>query len=698
MTLEEKIGQLVLLPAVVQGKEVTLSQDQRELVREGKAGAILNLVGAEATDQVQAIAIRESRLGIPLVFAADVIQGRNTIFPIPLALAASWNPSLVREVARRAAEEAWASGVRWTFSPMLDVSRDPRWGRMAEGPGEDPYLASRLARAWVEGFQGKGLGQPGTLASCPKHFVAYGAAEGGRDYNSVEVSDHLLWEVYLPPFLEAIRAGAPSIMAAFVSLNGIPAVANQKLLRDLLRKQLGFQGVIVSDWGALGELTIHGVAKDRVEAAFKALRAGIDMDMSSEIYLRNLGSAVRAKRELEALLEEAVLRVLEFKRRLHLWEHPFTQPLPPPSASWTKLDRELARKAATQTFVLLKNEGGVLPLSPTIRRIALVGPLFDNSETPLGPWRTRQPQSGAVTLLEALQEELGDRGEILTAGWPWGQPTQRDKAKVLACARQADVVLLSIGELVHMDGESASRATLGLPAGQEELVELVASVHKPAVAILFNGRALALPELVNQVPALLEVWFPGVESGHAICDVLLGKESPSGRLPVSFPRSVGQLPVYYNHRRTGRPPGQMFTSRYIDSPVDPLFPFGYGLTYTQFQYGACQSTPRSFHRREKIRVGAWIQNVGKRPGEEVVQLYVRALSGELARPIRELKGFQRIYLLPGQRQWVEFSLQAEDLGYWDPEGVFRVEPGIYQVWISPNSQEGIPGTIELLEG
>lgn len=706
MTLEEKVGQLVQVSGVPEnvelGETVPLKEEYKPLIRAGRIGSILNLTGAENTNAIQRIAVEESRLGIPILFGLDVIHGYRTIFPIPLALAASWDPGLVEQVAAFSAEEARAHGIRWTFAPMVDVTHDPRWGRIAEGPGEDPFLASAMARAWVRGFQGESFRSPGRLAACPKHFVAYGAVEGGRDYNTVSVSLPALWELYLPPFEEAIAAGAPSVMAAFVSVNGRPMASNSWLLRHVLRQELGFRGVVLSDWKAVGELITHGIASNSRDAARQALLAGVDVDMESGVYAANLAELVREGVVSEGLLDEAVRRVLRLKFEVGLFDNPYT--IVPRSNgegehsnALPREGRELARLAAQRSVVLLKNDNNLLPLSKDLHSVAVIGPLAADQENLLGPWHACGHPSDVVTVLEGIRAKLSSKTKLLYAkGCDINGESTSGFAEALRAAKEAEVAIVVVGEASWMSGEAGSRASLGLPGKQEELVRLLYEAGCRLVVIVLSGRPLAIPWIADHVPALFQAWFPGIEGGNAIADLLFGDAIPSGKLPVTVPRSTGQIPIYYNHENTGRPPGSgPFSSVYIDIPTTPLFPFGYGLSYTRFVYRDLQVERSSIPVGGTVRLSAWVQNVGQRTGEEVVQLYLRDMVSSLTRPVRELKGFRRVRLAPGQSARVEFTLGPKELGFHLEDGRFVVEPGKYQVWIGGSSEGGASGFFEV---
>ncbi|VVM05399.1 beta-glucosidase [Methylacidimicrobium cyclopophantes] len=688
MTIEEKVGQLVQMGAA-SGAD-PLSAPVKKAIREGRVGSFLNWRDPAAMVEAQRLAREESRLGIPLLFAFDIVHGFRTVFPIPLALAASWNPRLVEEVAALSAREGRSANIHWTFAPMLDICRDPRWGRIAESPGEDPFLASVLATAWVKGFQGDDLSSPERLAACAKHFVAYGAVEGGRDYAAVDLSLGKLLEVSLPPFQAAVRANAASVMSAFVSVNGLPVAANPFLLQTLLRRRLGFRGPVISDWNAVAELLPHGVASTSSEAVRIAMEAGVDIDMASGLYAAELPGLVRRGEIPEPLLDRAVERVLDFKTRLGLWNVAAKAPTPE-GASLPSGSRRLALQAAREAIVLLKNRGSLLPLSSRIHSIAVIGPLADDRKNALGPWSGVGRPEDVVSILEGVRNRapagtrlLFARGSTITGG------SKAGFAEAVAAAKAADLVLVVVGEEARMSGEAASRSDLGLPGRQEELVRTLCESGKPVVAILCSGRPLAIPWIADHVPALLVAWFLGVESGNAIADILFGLADPVGRLPVTIPRAVGQVPIYYSHANTGRPPGSgRDVSGYIDLPESPLFPFGHGLAYTRFTYRDIRVSPERVGPGQSIEASVLLENEGLRAAVETVQLYLRDLAASITRPVAELKGFQRVSLRPGQKCRVYFSLPSDALAFLGPDGEPRRETGDFELRIGPSSAAGL---------
>lgn len=688
MTPEEKVGQL---------NQYSASADlDPDLLRRGQLGSLINASGAltgqgfsdsgsaEISNHFQRLAL-EARLKIPLLFGRDVVHGFRTVFPIPLAQAAAFNPELTGEAACVAAREASAAGIKWTFAPMVDIARDPRWGRVAEGYGEDPFLGAQMATAAVKGFQGEDMSAPDRLVACAKHFAGYGAAEGGRDYENGEISEPTLRDVYLPPFKAAVESGVGTLMSAFIDLNGTPATANRRLLTDILRGEWGFDGFVVSDWESVGELVHHGVAEDGAHAACLALHAGLDMDMVSGLYLKTLGESLRQGKVSQAELDEAVRRILRVKHRAGLFEHPFTDPARASRETLTADARALARTFACQSMVLLKNEGPLLPLSG-FRRILVAGPFVTARAELFGTWTPDGRAEDVTPLNEALRQIAPKDVEL------WFAETS-DLA--LHLAHQVDVVVLLIGEHPARSGENCNVSDLGLPPGQADFVDAMAAVGKPLVLVVFAGRPLVLTRQVAQAQAVLYAWHPGIEGGAALAEVLFGREAPGGRLPITFPRATGQVPIYYNHKNSGRPVGLngYFRTRYLDLLPTPLFPFGYGLTYTQFEYTNLRVSAERL--RGSLEVSAEVTNVGPRPGVEVVQLYVRDLVGSLTRPVRELKGFQRVRLRPGETRRVAFSLREEQLAFTRADGTFGVEPGAFHVWIAPDSRRGLCGEFRL---
>jgi beta-glucosidase len=714
MTVEEKAGQLAQYDGPL--------LKNMDLVKEGRVGSLFNVLGAEKTNAAQRLAVEHSRLKIPILFGYDVIHGYRTIFPVPIGSASSFDPQLIEQAERVAAREATAEGVKWAFAPMVDISRDPRWGRMVEGAGEDPYLGSVIAAAKVRGFQGTNMADPDSLVACTKHYAAYGAVEGGRDYNTVDISEQLLREVYLPPFHAAVKAGTGTLMSAFEDLNGVPATANHHTLTDILRDEWGFQGFVVSDYNAVNELMIHGVAGDQAEAALEALKAGLDMDMTSAAFGTQIPGLVKSGKLPVSVLDKAVRDVLRVKFRAGLFDHPYTDPKREQTDILTPESRELARKLAQESLILLKDDNGILPLNKNTKTIAVIGPLADDQGDQLGSWAGQGRAEDAVSPLQGIKAAVPD-AEILYAkgvdipsfeakkpangGAPApgsatgasGQEAASGPASIadaVSVARKADVVIMFLGELANMTGEASSRATLNLPGEQQSLLEAVVATGKPVVLVLESGRPLEIRWANDHVPAIMQAWYPGVESGHAIADVLFGDVSPSARLPISWPRSVGQIPVYYDHKNTGRPtsPDRWHTG-YLDESKEPLFPFGYGLTYTTFKYSSLHVETPALRPAGTLRVSAEIENTGTRAGTEVVQFYVRDLVAPTSRPVRELKGFSRVTLAPGEHKTVEFTVPANDLGSYDPHMRWIVPISTYDVWVAPDAASGVEGSFKM---
>jgi len=690
MTLEEKVGQLTQFgepPA-----------DHERWIREGRLGSLLNVHGAAAVNALQRIAVEQSRLKIPLLIANDVIHGYRTIFPIPLAEAASWDPQSVERAARVAAREAAAAGTHWTFAPMVDVARDPRWGRVAEGSGEDPFLGSALAVARVRGFQGRDLGARDTVLACAKHFAAYGAAEAGRDYNTVDISRRALREVYLPPFRAAVDAGVRTVMSAFNEIAGVPATASPFLLRQVLRREWGFWGFVVSDWKSVLELVNHGVAGSAGDAARLALEAGVDMDMQGATYPEHLVRLVRGGVVEVKLVDDAVRRVLRAKLELGLFEHPYTDPALEKKVTLSAEHRAAALEMARRSIVLLKNEGDLLPLDPNrLKRVALLGPLAADRRELLGPWSAKGKAEEVVSVLDALRARLPKAVRLVHAsGCEVETCRPADLARAVKLARGADVALLVLGERAEMSGEAASRVHLDLPGDQEELVRRVNAAGVPVVLVLMNGRPLVLTDVVAQSGAVLETWFLGSEAGNAIAEVLLGQTNPGGKLPITFPRAVGQVPIYYAHKNTGRPPSSdRFSSKYLDVGTEPLFPFGFGLSYTRFELRGLGLGATRIPRSGTLEVTVELANVGKLGGDEVVQLYLRDLVASVTRPVRQLAGFRRVRLAAGEKRTLRFRVGPEQLGLVDPAGRRVVEPGAFQLWVGTSSTGGLSARFEV---
>ncbi len=696
MNVDEKIGQL--------HQYFNFKDFDSDLIRRGGAGSVINAAGAlggqgqaahgatsaEMCNHIQRLA-QEARLKIPQLIGRDVIHGYRTVFPINLGQAAAWNPELAEQAAAVAAREASADGIKWTFAPMVDIARDARWGRIAEGNGEDPVLGAALARAAVRGFQGDDFSQPERLVACAKHYVGYGLAEGGRDYEGAELSEATLRDVYLPPFQAAVAAGAGTLMPAFLDLNGIPATANRHLLTGVLRGEWGFKGFVVSDWGAVQELILHGVAEDDAHAAALALRAGVDMDMVSGVYASTLAASLQAGRVTSLEIDEAARRVLRVKHQAGLFANPFTDPARAATDILRPEARALARRFARESLVLLKNEHGLLPLEERFKRVAVVGPLVHAQAELLGTWAPDGWPEEVTPLSEAVKQ-VAPKGVSLKFAERADQAVQ--------AAQSADVVVLVVGEHPSRSGENANVADLGLPPGQAELVEAVAAQGKPVVLVVLAGRPLAITRPAAQAGAVVYALHPGIEGGAALGELLFGRTaegeaaSPSGHLPVTLPRATGQAPLYYNHKNSGRPLVDSlavsgdFISRYVDLPTAPLYPFGHGLAYTQFEFGAAQVSSEII--RGSLEISAEVTNTGPRAGAALAQLYTRDRVGSLTRPVRELKGFRRLALAPGESQRVRFTLQEDDLAFTRADGTRGVEPGQFQAWISADCQSGQP--------
>ena len=696
MTLEEKVGQLNQLSGgFATGPENPRSAPLLDEIRKGRVGSVLNIVGAERTRAVQRIAVEETRLKVPLLFALDVIHGYRTIFPIPLAEAASWDLAAIERSARIAAVEASAAGIDWTFAPMVDVARDPRWGRVMEGAGEDPYLGARVAEARVHGFQGHSLSQPDAILACAKHFAGYGAVEAGREYNTTTISVREMRNVYLPPFQAAVKAGCATVMNAFNDFDGVPASGNTFLVKQVLKGEWSFGGLVVSDWNSFGEMIAHGVAADRKEAAALAMNATSDVDMESRVYVDELPALVREGRISEAQIDDAVRRILLLKARLGLFDDPYRGTTPEREASTLRARDHLAaaRDMARRSVVLLRNEGNLLPLSPALHSIAVIGPLADSGRDMLGAWAARGRGEEAVTLMSALRDRLGRTTALsYTAGCAVsGECTGAQIAEAVEAARQADLAILAVGEGAFMSGEGASLANIDLPGRQLDLVKAIHATGKPVVALVMGGRPMTINWLAENVPTVVYAWLLGSEAGPALVDVLVGDYNPSGHLPISIPYAVGQIPVYYAHKSTGRPraPGsnRWDVTRYRDIPNEPLFPFGFGLSYTTFAYGPPELSSDVMKAGQEITVTVPVTNTGSRDGETVVQLYVRDVVASVTRPVKELKGFAKVALAAGESRRVAITLKADDLRFWDRSMRFTTEPGELKVMTGPSSDD-----------
>lgn len=706
MTLEEKIGQLNQYTGdnAATGP-ITINPNKQAEIKQGLIGSMLNILGTQHTRQYQELAM-QSRLKIPLLFGQDVVHGYKTTFPLPLAEAASWDLNAMELSARIAAVEASASGIHWTFAPMVDVSRDPRWGRVMEGAGEDTYLGSKIAYARVKGFQGK-LGDVNSVMACVKHFAAYGAAVGGRDYNSVDMSERMLWETYLPPFKSALDAGAATFMNSFNDLNGIPATGNKYLQRDILKGKWNFQGFVVSDWGSIGEMVSHGYSKDNKEAALQAITAGSDMDMESNAYRYHLAELVKEKKVSITLIDDAVKRILRKKFELGLFDDPFKycNPEREQAALNNPEHRKATRDIAAKSIVLLKNENGILPLSKKTKTIAFIGPLVKERKQNMGFWSVELPEvdydKHVISQWEGVQNKVGNSAKLLYAKGCEIEGDNKDGfAEAVAVANQADVVILSIGERRDMSGEAKSRSNLRLPGVQEELIKAIQATGKPIVVLINAGRPLIFNYTADTVPAILYTWWLGTEAGNAIADVLFGDYNPSGKLPMSFPREEGQIPIYYNHFNTGRPAvnetATNYVSAYTDLKNSPKFPFGFGLSYTTFNYSDLKLSKNKIKSTETIEVSMTITNSGKVAGEEVVQLYLRDKVGSVVRPIIELKDFQKIKLNAGETKTVKFTIDKQKLSFYNTDLKWITEPGDFDLMIGSSSSDiRLKATFEL---
>jgi len=702
MTLEEKLGQMS------QKSLGRLTPQAIEEIRKGMWGSFLNAGTPADRVEIQRIAMKESRLGIPIIFGRDVIHGYRTVFPIPLGQSATWDPELVEQAARIAARETAQAGEHWTFAPMMDIARDPRWGRVAEGLGEDPYLASVLAAAMVRGFQGPSLGTPGYIAACAKHYAGYGAAEGGRDYNTTYIPEGLLRDVYLKPFEAAEKAGVATFMSSFNTINGVPATGNAFILRRILRDEWGFNGFVVSDWGSVTEMIPHGYAAGEADAALKAITAGVDMEMVSTSYLKHGKALVDARKLDIKLIDEAVRNILRVKFRLGL----FDRQLPSKTGEPPITDEGLAvaKRAATESAVLLKNDG-VLPLAKNISKLAVIGPLADSPADQMGCWVFDGKNEDVRTPLAALRAMLGSERVAYAPGLKKARDTGHEGfAAALEAARGADAVVLFVGEDAGLSGEAHSRAFLNIPGAQEDLVAEIAKTGKPVVTVIMAGRPLTFEKVAGESGAVLYAWHPGTMGGPAIADLLFGNAVPSGKLSITFPRTVGQVPIYYNHMNTGRPPApgrdiptgtpldpQGFTSNYLDVNFTPAYPFGFGLSYTTFDYSNLRLSSDVMPANGKLTVSADITNTGKVAADEVVQLYIRDRVASITQPVRALKGFRRVHLKPGEKQTVTFELAGSDLAFHNQEMKLVTEPGDFDVWVAPNSASGIHGRFRVTQ-
>ena len=704
MTLSEKIGQM----NQVSSKEdptgqLTECSNEEELIRSGQVGSMLNVVGVERTRHLQEIAVNDTRLHIPLIFALDVVHGYKTISPVPLAESCSWDMDLIEKSARVAAEEATASGIQWTFAPMVDIARDPRWGRVMEGSGEDPYLGSAIAKARVRGFQGTDLSAYNTMAACAKHFVGYGAAEGGRDYNTVDISKQRLRELYLPPFSAAADAGVATFMNSFNEVMGVPATGSTYLVRDILKGEWNFPGVVVSDWGSVAELIPHGVAEDKCDAAQLAVTAGCDMDMEGYCYVSSLEKLVREGVVSESLIDDAVRRILRLKFDLGLFDDPYRYC----DAEREKAEilsaehRKVVREMACKSIVLLENREGILPLDNRCKNIGIVGPLADNPDDMLGSWCARGDGKDAIGILQGIKQAVGKGVRIRYAkGCEIEGDDRSGFSEAVQVAEISDVVIVCVGENRFMSGEAASRTRLTLPGVQRELLKAIKETGKPIVLLLSNGRPLVLDWEKENIGTIVECWQLGSEAGNAIADVLFGKYNPSGKLTMSFPYNEGQIPVYYNAKSTGRPyvPNVRYVTRYLDCPNVSLYSFGYGLSYTRFEYGELKLDKDTMFPGEKLRIDVSVANVGNYDGEETVQLYIRDVCSKITRPEKELKGFKKVFLKKGERTDISFELSLADLEYVLADGSRESDPGLFEVFVGGNPDDVKKAEFILVQG
>ena len=692
MTLEEKVGQLVQYSGGwATGAETGKpTEGSDELIRKGKVGSFLNVVNSKLTGKMQKIAVEESRLKIPLIFGLDVIHGYFSTFPIPLAEACTWNPSLVEKSARMQAIEASSAGIHWTFNPMVDIARDPRWGRIMEGSGEDPYLGSLMAAARVRGYQGNDLSANNTILACVKHYAGYGGAEGGRDYNTVDMSERNFRDFYLPPYKAAVEAGAGSLMASFNEIGGVPSSASKFLMTQILRNEWKTDAFVVSDWNSIGELIPHGVAKDLKQAAELGINATVDMDMEANAYYTHLANLVREGKVDIKLVDDAVRRVLIAKFKLGLFDDPFKYCNEEREKKTIKSKEivDATKEVALESIVLLKNEKNILPIDKKLKSIAVVGYLAKSTSDPLGGWSALGDSNDVVSIFDGIKNKIGKDVKINYA--EGCKITGNDKSgfnEAINVAKSSDVIIAVVGESRNMSGEASSRATLDLPGVQEDLLKELHKTGKPIVVVLMNGRPLTIPWLQENIPAIVEAWYPGISAGSAVADILFGDVNPSGKLTVTFPRYVGQVPIYYNHKNTGRPynPKDHYTSYYMDLENTPLYPFGFGLSYTTFEYSNLTLDKKEIKKNESLKVSVDVKNTGSREGKEVVQLYIRDLVGSVTRPVKELKDFTKISLKPGETKQVEFTITPDKLKFYDINMNYVVEPGDFKVFVGTNS-------------
>lgn len=701
MTLEEKIGQMTLFTSDWDVTGPTVRSNYLEDIKSGKMGSIFNAYTVKYNRVLQKTAVEETRLKIPLLFGYDVIHGHRTIFPIPLGEACSWDLAAMELSARVAAVEASAEGINWTFAPMVDVARDPRWGRVAEGAGEDTYLGTQIALARVKGFQGTDLSKTNTIAACAKHYAAYGAAQAGRDYHTVDISENTLRDVYLPPFKACADAGVATFMTSFNEINGLPSTGNPFLLKTILKKDWNWHGMVVTDYTSINEMVPHGFAKDNKEAGEIALNAGVDMDMQGAVYYNYTAQSLSEKKVKLADIDDAVKRVLSVKYDLGLFDDPYRYLDEKREATevMTPENLAIARDVARKSMVLLKNEKNILPLNNNLN-VAVIGPLADDAVNMIGSWSAAGDGKKATSLLQGIKARTAITGKVLYAkGCNINDDSTNHFAAAVAVARQSDVIILALGESAAMSGEAACRSDITLPGMQQELFDELKKTGKPIVVVLMNGRPLAITELDQNADAILEAWFAGTMAGHAITDILYGDYNPSGKLVMTFPRNVGQVPIHYNMKNTGRPfeANNKYTSKYLDVPNTPLYPFGYGLSYTQFKYADLKLSKSKFAMNDSLRISITVTNSGQRDGEEVVQLYIQDLVGSLTRPVKELKGFNKVMLKAGESKALSFTIDADDLAFYNRDMVNQAEPGMFKVFAGGSSISGLEGSFELVK-
>ncbi|MBK6365376.1 MAG: glycoside hydrolase family 3 C-terminal domain-containing protein [Saprospiraceae bacterium] len=690
MTLDEKLGQMSLFTTDWESTGPTIRAGYQNDIRSGRCGALFNSHTVDFTTKLQKIAVEESRLKIPLLFGYDVIHGYKTMFPIPLGEAASWDLFAIENSAYIMSKEGAAAGLHWTFAPMVDISRDPRWGRVLEGSGEDPFLGSRIAEARVRGIQGKQTGQTDRLLACVKHFAAYGAPNAGRDYNPAEISERVFREVYLPTYASAVKAGAKTVMTSFNDYDGVPASGNKYLLTDILRKELGFDGFVVTDYTSINEMVKHGVVKDETDAGILAIQAGVDMDMQGGVFQEKIKDGINDGRIKEEQINQSVRTILKIKKDLGLFEDPFKYSSKERESNTilSKAHLEASHDMAKRSIVLLKNDN-TLPLKDKTTKILVTGPLADDKNNLIGAWSASGEGRHCVSMYEGLRAH--ENSKRCTFEYIKGcNVDDKDKSQfeiVLEAAKKADVIILAIGENKDMSGEATSRTMIRIPGVQEELLLALKAIGKPIITVVMNGRPLVLDKVHDHSNAVLETWWLGTQAGHAIAEVIYGVYNPSGKLPMTFPRNEGQIPIFYNEKNTGRPfnPNDKYSSKYIDIPNTPLYPFGYGLSYTSFTFGPPLSNKKLYSLKENVVVTVEIQNTGNYPGEEVVQLYIRDLVSSVTRPVKELKGFQKVFLKKGEKKTLSFTLTPNDLSFYNQNMEWVIEPGDFEIFIGGDS-------------